>query len=54
MLLKLGAAIDQVEVSGKSALHIAVIQGHVEIVQLLKASGANLKLRDFSQNTPQS
>ena len=37
--------------SGKTALHMSAHQGHVDIVRLLLAAGANLELQDEDGDT---
>ena len=45
--------IDTVDAQGQSALHRAIIQGHTKIAALLLQAGANLKLKDGQNKSPQ-
>ncbi|WP_419419887.1 hypothetical protein ACNVED_00850 [Legionella sp. D16C41] len=47
-------AIDTVETSQKSALHLAAIKGHKAIYDVLVTAGANPKLQDAEKKTPES
>ena len=51
-LLDAGADHDAVDELSRSAAHYAAAKGHLEIVQLLRARGANLDGRDFEGLTP--
>ena len=42
-LLAAGAAVDRGNIGGKTALHSAARNGHIEIVQELLAAGANVR-----------
>jgi ankyrin repeat protein len=53
MLLKLGADPNLQDMGGYTPLHIAVIQGHVDIVRSLRRGGA-LSTEDKSGNRPQA
>jgi uncharacterized protein len=44
--LALGSDINAVDPSGDTALHIAAIQGHLEVVKLLASHGADLNVRN--------
>ena len=51
-LLDAGADRDAVDEDLRSAAHWAAEKGHLEIVQLLRARGANLDGRDGMGHTP--
>ena len=51
-LLDAGADRDAVDEQSRSAAHWASEKGHLEIVQLLRARGANLDGRDIIGFTP--
>ena len=51
-LLDAGADRDAVDEYSMSAAHFAAREGHLEIVQLLRARGANLDGRDGAGLTP--
>ena len=51
-LLDAGADRDAVDGWSRSAAHCAAEKGHLEIVQLLRARGANLDGRDYAERTP--
>jgi hypothetical protein len=52
MLLERGAAINTPCEDGRAALHVASINDHVEVVQLLLENGADLYARDDDGLTP--
>ena len=50
-LLKHGAAIDAKDLAGQTALHWALLGGHIRTAALLKESGANLQQRTTSKDS---
>ncbi|CAN0186496.1 unnamed protein product [Ectocarpus sp. 12 AP-2014] len=51
-LLELGARVDAVDRSKRTALHVAVQNGQADAVRLLVAARANLEARDWFGRTP--
>ena len=46
-LLNAQASVDDVNLDGDTALHVACQQGHVDIVNLLLTNGASLNVRNM-------
>ena len=46
MLIALGANIRAQETNGRTPLHWAAFHGHIDVVNLLLANGADVNLRD--------
>jgi ankyrin repeat protein len=51
-LIELGANVNERDANGSTALHIAVIQGHSNIIRLLRNSGADVTIKDNMGNVP--
>ena len=52
LLIESGAAVNGVEESGKTALHVASSSGHRDAVEALIKYGANVRVLDKAGNTP--
>jgi len=52
LLLDAGAAVNQVNEAGDSALHAAAVTGMTTVIQLLADGGAELELENKAGQTP--
>ena len=52
-LLKAGADIHAMDEDSLTALHIAVIENHLETVKILLEAGAGVNAKDWDGRTPQ-
>lgn len=52
MLLQPEIDIEAVSTIGRTALHLAAIRGHTQIVRYLVNKAANKNSKDFDENTP--
>ena len=53
MLIQNGADVDAVQNGGFTALHAAAHNGQIEMIKLLVAAGANPKLKNNKNKTPE-
>ena len=52
LLARQGASLDQVDYDGRSAMHMACVEGNYKVVEVLIQHGANINMKDRWGSTP--
>ena len=52
MLLSAGADVTHADIDGQTALHLASIKGHVEVIRALRAAGVDMNATTTHDETP--